>query len=432
MALLTTPRVQRRRRRLAQLGGTTTGGDCRAALGQLVHRRNLLDGPDIALYEREFARRVGVEHAVSFAGGRVALHALLRAVGVRPGDEVLVQVPTHVVVANAIRYLGARPVFVDCALDDYNIDLELAERQVTPRTRVLLLQHTFGIPADVDAALRFTRRHGLELIEDCVHALGSTYRGRPVGSFGRAAFFSTEETKTISTTMGGMAVTSDAALAAQLRELQAGCAWPEPALVARYLVKLVAYHVATRPELHRYTRPLYELGGGRNPLPGPTTDEELRGERPPSYEVRLSNAQAVVGLRQLARLDENVSHRRDVATAYAHRLSELGVAAPQPADGADPAYVRYPVWTSDREAAVARLRPHTVPGLWFTSVLEEAADPAAIGYVRGSCPRAEAAATHLVNLPTHARVRAADVDACVAALVGLATPPGLRAGGARV
>src|SRR5207248_6324325 len=108
---------------------------------------------------------------------------------------------------NAIRYTGAKPVYVDCQLNTYNMDLKEAEQRITSRTRALVLQHTFGIPVDLDAALDLTRRYKLDLIEDCVHALGATYDGRQVGSFGRAAFFSTEETKTISTTMGGMAVT---------------------------------------------------------------------------------------------------------------------------------------------------------------------------------------------------------------------------------
>lgn len=408
------------KRRLAQLGGTTSWSDAATALGLLHRADQLLDGPALPEYEAAFAARAGGGHGISFSAGRVALHSLLRALRVGPGDEVLVQVPTHVVVANAIRYVGAVPVFVDCRLDSYDIDLEEAARQVTARTRVLVLQHTFGIPADIDAALRFGQEHGLEVVEDCVHALGSTYRGRPVGSFGRAAFFSTEETKTISTTMGGMAVTADDELAARLREIQQQCAWPAAGTVRQYLVKLAAYHAATQPSVHRGTRPVYELLGRRNPLPGPTTAEELRGGRPERYEVRLSNAQALLGLRQLHRLDENLAHRRRIARAYERELGQRGFGPPRPPDGADPAYVRYPVWTGDRSRAVARLRPHTVPGLWFTSVLEEAVSPVALGYVPGSCPRAEAAATHLVNLPTHLRVREADVEVLAAALHGLA------------
>ncbi len=189
-------------RRVGLLGGTTTWADCLVAAYYLANPRRLVQGAAIAEFEAAFARQVGVRHAYSFAAGRVGLYGVLLALGIGPDDEVLVQVPTHIVVANAIRYTGARPVYVDCELNTYNIDLEQAERALTPRTKALVLQHTFGIPADIDGAVALARRHGLEIIEDCVHALGATYDGKQVGGFGRAAFFSTEETKTISTTMG--------------------------------------------------------------------------------------------------------------------------------------------------------------------------------------------------------------------------------------
>jgi len=408
--------VKRSRGTLAVLGGTTTAADCLVALRHVAEPRHLVQGPAIVAYERAFARTVGVRHAYSFATARVGFYALLRALGVNPGDEVLLQVPTHIVIPNAIRYAGARPLYVDCRRDTYTIDLEQAERRITSRTRVLLLQHTFGMPADVEAALCLAERHGLEIVEDCVHALGSTYDSRHVGSFGRAAFFSTEETKTISTTMGGMVVTNDARVAASVREFQASCAWPSAPLVARYLVKLAVYHLLTEPRLHRSARALKRRLTGFDPLPVATTEEEQRGGRPPEYEQRLSNAQAVLGLRQLARLDANVAHRRTVAQSYEARLSQLGLNPPGRTQKADPAFLRYPVWVENRAEAIHRAAPHAVLGTWFTSVLEEAFSPAYGEYEPGSCPQAEQAAKHLVNLPTHPRVGPRAVEAITCAL----------------
>src|SRR5437016_12608653 len=221
---------------LAQLGGTTRWSDCVQALRYLLTPAQLVRGAKIEEYEEAFARTVGVKYAISFNSARVGLYGLLRALGVGEGAEVLLSVPTHIVVANAIRYTGARPVYVDCRLEDYNIDLADAERRITPRSRVLLLQHTFGIPVDMDAALLFARRHNLLVIEDCVHALAARYDGRPAGMVGHAALFSTEETKTISTVMGGMAVTNDLTLASRTRAFQASCSWPRRWLSAQYLM----------------------------------------------------------------------------------------------------------------------------------------------------------------------------------------------------
>jgi dTDP-4-amino-4,6-dideoxygalactose transaminase len=404
-------------RLVALLGGTTTLADCLVALRYLAAPRQLVRGPVIREYEQAFAQQIGVRYAYSFSSGRVGLYGLLHGLGVGPGDEVLLQVPTHIVVPNAIRYVGARPVYVDCRRDTYNMDLEQAERRITPRTKVLLLQHTFGIPSDLDAALDLARRYGLEVIEDCVHALGATYDGRQVGSFGRAAFFSTEETKTISSTMGGMVVTDDPDLAARMQTFQASCAWPSASLTTRYVLKLVLYHLLTEPYVHPYVRRLYELLGRRNPLPRPTTREEVQGGRPTSYEQRLSNAQAALALGQLRRLESNIAHRREVTNRYRKRLSEKGIDVPQPPAKAEPAFVRYPVWVQDREAAMRMVAPYALLGTWFTSVLEEAVSPAHGDYEMGSCPQAEAAAKYLVNLPTHPRISAQDVEKIASAIV---------------
>ncbi len=403
-------------RRIAQLGGTTSAGDAARALALAARPGRLIDGPAIERYEAELARCVGADAAISFGAGRIALFGMLRELGVGHGHEVVVPLPTHIVVTNAVKYVGATPVYADCRLADFNVDPERMAASIGPQTRALLVQHTFGIPADMEPLLELAREHDLPLIEDCVHALGATWRGRPVGGIGTAGFFSTEETKVISTTMGGAAVTSDPGLADGMRAFQRECPPPGRSLTARRLAKLSVYHVLTQPHLHTATRPVYELFGGRNPLPVPTSAEELAGERPAQYEERLAAGQAEIGLSQLERLDENLAHRRRVAAEYAAALGPMGFIAPVVADDAEPAWVRYPVRVADRDAAIRALRRWTVPGTWFTSVQEEAVRPTINGYVAGTCPRAEQAARELVNLPTHPRVSAKDVAAIVDAM----------------
>ncbi len=405
-------------RRAALLGGTTTGTDALTAAAMLLDPRDVVRSPGLDGYERAFASVTGATHGVSFAAARVGLYGLLRALGVGPGDEVLIPLPTHIVVANAVRYLGARPIYVDCRPDSWNIDLDAAQALVTPCTRAVLVQHTFGAPADLDRASALAERHGLALIEDCVHALGAAWRGRPVGSFGIAGLFSTEETKTISTTMGGMVVTRDDELWRRVLGFQTQCEWPSRSLTAQWVLKLAAYHVLTQPRLHRLTRPLYERLGHRNPLPGPTTAADRAGARPAGYERRLSAAQARIGLRQLRRLAANVAHRGAIADLYRALLAPEGLRLATVLEPAHPAWVRFPVWVDDRERAVRALRSVAVPGTWFTSVLEEADTPDAGDYEPGSCPNAEDAALHLVNLPTHPRVNRRDAEAIAAALAG--------------
>ena len=404
------------RRLLATIGGTDLG-DLRLALRLLLQPGRLIQGPVIETYERAFAAEVGAQCAVSFASGRVALYAILRALGVGQGDDVLLSVPTHIVVANAIRYVGARPVFVDCDPATYGMDLDMAERLITPASRVLLVQHTFGIPIDLDHASELARRRGLVLVEDCVHALGARYGGRSVGSVGRAAFFSTEETKTITSTMGGMAVTNDPDLGARMRDIQAEAEWPSRSLTARFVAKLAWRHVLTQPDIHPYTKPLYMFLRRAGFVPGPTSMTEAQGDRPAHYLQRLTNAQAALALRQLRRLEANVAHRNAAAAVYERRLRPAGLRLTDPPPGAIPVYLRYPVWVRDRDATVRAAASRAMLGRWFTSVLEECVRPEDGGYVPGLAPHAEEAARHLINLPTHRRVRLDDIEAITRSVI---------------
>ncbi|HSR10986.1 MAG TPA: DegT/DnrJ/EryC1/StrS family aminotransferase, partial [Thermodesulfobacteriota bacterium] len=186
---------------------------------------------------------------------------------------------------------------------------------------------------------------------------------------------------------------------------------PAFGVTARRMLKLIVYHLLTEPRLHRYARSIYELLGRRQPLPRPTTREELQGLRPPAYEERLSNAQAAVGIRQLSRLSANLKHRREIARLYEQQFREARFHPPRPPLKADPAYVRYPVWVEDRPNAVNIPARNMVLGTWFTSVLEECVSPRHGNYEDGSCPAAENAARHLINLPTHPRVTPRDAEA---------------------
>ncbi len=409
------------RRRLALLGGTTELEDCFIAMRYLLDSRQLIFGPEIEKYEKMFAEIIGVGHGCSFSSGRVGLYGLLRILGIGKGDEVLLQAPTHIVVANAIRYVGARPVYVDCHLDTYNIDLEDAERKITPYTKTIILQHTFGIPADINAALDLAGRNRLVVIEDCVHSLGAIYNGKKVGSFGKAAFFSTEETKIISTTMGGMVVTDDSKLAEKIKAFQQSCPPPSSSLTRRYILKLVLYHLLTKPYLHRITREIYDLIGKRQPLPTPTTGEEILGLRPRIYEQRLSNAQAAIGIRQLMRLEQNLSHRRRITEIYHDGLKDRVNNVFEVQANCIPSYVRYPLLVSNRQTIVEKMKAYLVVGTWFTSVLEEAVSPKCGDYPMGSCPRAEILSKNLINLPTHMRVRIQDAEIIVTKLLSAIT-----------
>jgi perosamine synthetase len=177
-------------------------------------------GPNVPLFEAAMAHLVGVPHAVAFCNGTVALHAILTALGVGPGDEVIVPDITFISTATAVLHAGATPVLCDVLEDSLNIDPAAAERLVTPQTRAIIPVHYAGQSADMDEVLALAERHGIDVIEDAAEAHGAVYKGREVGAFGKAAMFSFTPQKNVTTGEGGMVTTSDADLAEKLQALR--------------------------------------------------------------------------------------------------------------------------------------------------------------------------------------------------------------------
>lgn len=394
-------------------GGTTTGRDVLLAW-QYLFSRQLCEGSSISLYERAFAEYVGTRYACSFGAGRVALYAILQSLGVKDGDEVILPGYTCVVVPQAIRYCGANPVYADISTSTYNVTLAEVERKLTSRSRVVIVQHTYGIPADILEIVDWAHSKGLQVIEDCAPALGATYNGRQVGTFGDAAFFSSEHSKVISTGRGGVAVTNSSNLAEKLRAIQSGCRVPAKMITRKLLIEFILLGTLGNPSLMSFGYVASFLLRRLIGVPKSTTEQEMAGHKPVNYEMRLSNAQAAIGLSQLRNLEANLAHRRTVARFYSEQLSSFGVPRYVTAVSR-PTFVRYPVQVSHKDSLVHRARNLGVGlGVWFTSPIHPAGSSLeAAHYKLGSCPRAEEAVEHTVNLSTHQRTTMDDAERAV-------------------
>ena len=177
-------------------------------------------GPKMEEFEELVCRYVGQSFGIAVSSGTAGLHLCIRALGIGAGDEVIVPSFTFVAAANAVRYEGAVPVFVDIEPTCLNLDPSLIEDAITPRTRAIIAVHTFGCPANMQAILEIARRHGLRVIEDACEAMGATYQNRHVGSFGDAAVFAFYPNKQITTGEGGLVVTADPQLAREIRAMR--------------------------------------------------------------------------------------------------------------------------------------------------------------------------------------------------------------------
>jgi perosamine synthetase len=234
-------------------------------------------GAYVQRFEEAFADFCSTEYAVTCSNGTTALHLALLALGVKPGDEVIVPTLTYVATANAVVYCNAVPVFVDAEPETWNMDPEQVEALITPRTKGVIVVHLFGHPVNMDPIMEIARRRGLFVLEDAAEAHGAEYKGRRVGSIGDAATFSFFGNKIITTGEGGMVTTNDRAIAKEVRRLKNHGMDPQ----------------------RKYWFPTI------------------------GYNYRLTNVASAIGLAQLEKIDWQLEQRRKIAYWYKEFLMDV-------------------------------------------------------------------------------------------------------------
>lgn len=264
-------------------------------------------GKYVTAFEGAFAAFCGAKHAIATNNGTTALHLALVALGVGPGDEVLIPTVTYIATANAVRYCGATPVLVDVSPKTLNIDPEDMTRRITPRTKGVIPVHLYGHPADMGAIMSLAERHGLFVLEDAAEAHGAEYRGKRVGGIGHCAAFSFFGNKIITTGEGGMVTTDDDHLAERLRIFRGQGMDPK----------------------RRYWFPVV------------------------GYNYRMTNIQAAIGLAQLEAVDVALADRTRLAGWYDESLSSLGerIILPHQESWARHVFWMYTVYLCDADEA---------------------------------------------------------------------------------
>ncbi len=266
-------------------------------------------GPRVQEFEAQFAAYVGARAAVAVSSCTTALHLALLVAGVGAGDEVICPSLSFIATANAIMYTGATPVFAEVRAETYNLDINDVARRLTPRTKAVILVHQIGLPGDLAAFQEFCAAHGLKLIEDAACAVGSMYRGQKIGAHSDLVCFSFHPRKVITTGDGGMITTSNVQYAERLRWLrQHGMS-----------VNDRARHEARTVVIEDYV----EIG----------------------YNYRLTDIQAAIGVRQLAKLDWLVQERRAIAQRYLDAWRDLDdLRLPSEPDGCVTNYQSFSVY----------------------------------------------------------------------------------------
>lgn len=344
-----------------------------------------------------------------FWKGRVGLFALLKAAGLVPGDEVVVPGFTCIVVPNAVLYARGVPVYADIDPRTFNVTVETIEPLLSARTRAVIVQSTFGLSADLDPIMALAERRGLLVIEDCAHALGGEYRGRPNGTIAHAAFFSSQWSKPVSTGLGGIVFSRRADLSRELARRVESMAVPgfleQVSLTAQLICRPLADSRLLHYPLVETYRWLTQVSGLVSV--GSASHEELVSVQIPSaFEKRMSAMQRRRWHRGLQDLPDVIRRRRATAARYDEYLAGTSIQAPARPDYATHAMLRYAIRVPDRESVERRARERRVPlGDWFRSPLHpNTGDLNPWHYRWGQCPVAERVCTEIVNLYTDRRL----------------------------
>ena len=340
--------------------GARVHHDTEDLVAGLKARGEFIQGPHIQQFEAAFAARAGVPaaHAVSASYGRMAFYYILRALDLPPGSEIVMPALTFWVVPELARTAGLKVVFADVDPATFTMDPAALERAITPATRAVVPTHLYGLPCDMDAIMAIADRHNLRVIEDCAHTLGATYRGRPVGTFGDAGFFSFQTLKPLNCYGGGLALMKDAALANRVRALAEAEPWPDAARVNKRLLVGRLQRIFIKPWVFTISAfPILWVSSLIGANPDVYLWENIRSltPLPDAYTERFPNAQAAIGLQALEMLDSWTERTVRHAQVMNRALGDLpGITVPQvPADRTH-VYYQYCVYGPQRDELVVR------------------------------------------------------------------------------
>ncbi len=351
------------------------------AVAQVLDSGTLSLGPKQEAFEKAFAKKNGVKYAVTVSSGTAGLHLALLAAGIGKGDEVITTPFSFVASANAILYTGAKPVFTDIDPDTYNMDPARMEKNITKRTRAILVVHIFGQPCDMKTILKIAKKHKLKIIEDTCESLGAKYRGRRVGTFGESAVYAFYPNKQITTGEGGMIVTN--------------------------------------------SKRVYELCKSlRNQGRAPNMqwlDHDRLG-----YNYRMDEMSAALGLTQIRKLSFLIRERQNIARSYRKHLHPYRhlIKAPSTAPGNTHTWFVYVVQIlkpgSSRDAVITRLakkgigsKPY-LPSIHLFSFYRKL-----LGHRRGDFPVCERVSSRSLALPLYIGLTERDTRRIVNALISV-------------
>jgi len=400
------------------LSPNTESEDVFAAFSLLFQPWNFQVGDSIEKLESYFKQHFGFDNCFSFNSGRSCLLSIFDAIGLNEGDEVIIQAYTCNAVVNPILKRKAVPVYIDIK-SDLNIDAQKIEARITPKTRVIIAQHTFGMPCDLDEIKEICQRRHIILVEDCAHALGAKYNGQYCGTFGDFAFFSFGRDKVVSSVYGGMLIVNNSKYIQGVKNFKDSIDYPAKKWIFQQLLHPIITNIFVLPFYNsKIGRGIMAYSLNYNILSRSVTAGENSGILPDYFPKKMPNALAHLALIQVKKLERFNIWRKGVADFYKFELEEFNnlFSFNLFADKKEPIFMRFPLLINNSEELIEAFKNQNIylnDGWRESVIVPSKTDKKIMDYREGSCPTAEVLCQKVVSLPTHIRLRADDTKRIV-------------------
>ena len=377
---------------LISISPNTDLKDVITAIKNILMPMTWKQGTHLNLLSQRLSRLLDRQHVWLLNAGRNALELGLKALDLKENDEVLCQAFTCVALPNAIKWAGGKPIFVDTVKNGFNLNVKNLKKKITSNSKVLIVQHTFGQPDNLKEIIKICRQYKLILVEDCAHTLGVKLDKKPIGSFGDLTFLSFGRDKAISSVFGGALLTNNQGLAKKIEKYYSSLSYPSHFWVLKQLFHPIITSLA-KPLYFSIGKFLIFLYQQSSLLSWPVTKPE-KSNRKSLLIKKFPNALASLAIAQLNKLDSINQTRLKITSVY-QKIFEVRNLEYWP-------LLRFPLLVNNPDLLIKKLKKqYILLGNWYRPVIApKGVNLSKTGYIKGSCPNAEAVSQRVVNLPT--------------------------------
>lgn len=392
---------------LTSLSPNTDSSDALRAFKLLFRPWKWVNGNATKTLENKLKEYFKVRDAYGIVSARWGIYLTLKSLNLPENSEVLLQAFTCVSVPGPVLWANLKPVYVDILENELNMNPADLEKKITEKSKVLIIQHTFGNPARMKELLEIARRYNLIVIEDSAHTIGGKYDGELLGTFGDAAVLSFGRDKAISGVFGGAILVNNPEKFPNLNNEFLSLPNAKKGFVLQQLLHPILFEFCIKPFYFFFGIGKIKLVIAQKlkVVSKALASREKSGDKPIFPNSKLPNALAALALAQFNKIGIFNQKRKEIASFYARELEDSGVTLPEFPENSEPALLRYSIQTSKAsETKIKARKEKMLLGDWYEVVAPKGTDLDAINYRRGSCPTAEKVAQRILNLPTYPKM----------------------------